>query len=93
MSKTANTDESFKFNVAVSTTLNKNAKEFGKAHMFDGKEETCWNSDQGEKQYIKLNFKNNPITFKKVSLISQGGFCPRVGTITVNGEMSHDFEM
>lgn len=26
--------------------LNNDGKQFGKQHMFDGSEETCWNSDQ-----------------------------------------------
>lgn len=26
--------------------LNRDVKEYGKKFMFDGKEETCWNSDQ-----------------------------------------------
>lgn len=26
--------------------LNRDVKQFGKKHMFDGNEETCWNSDQ-----------------------------------------------
>lgn len=29
----------------VSSTLGKDVKNFGKANMIDGKEETCWNSD------------------------------------------------
>ena len=30
---------------SVSSTLNKNTKEYGKKHLFDNKDETCWNSD------------------------------------------------
>ncbi|NWW44381.1 NR2CA protein, partial [Pedionomus torquatus] len=30
----------------VSSVLNRDVKQFGKKHMFDGSEETCWNSDQ-----------------------------------------------
>lgn len=26
--------------------LNRDVKQFGKKHMFDANEETCWNSDQ-----------------------------------------------
>ena len=26
--------------------LNGNRKDYGPAHMFDGEEDTCWNSDQ-----------------------------------------------
>ncbi|RLV64056.1 hypothetical protein DV515_00017640 [Chloebia gouldiae] len=30
----------------VSSVLNRDVKHFGKQHLFDGSEETCWNSDQ-----------------------------------------------
>ena len=30
----------------VSSTLNRDTKQFGKKFLFDGREETCWNSDQ-----------------------------------------------
>ncbi|MGH0192208.1 UNVERIFIED_CONTAM: hypothetical protein FKN15_005316 [Acipenser sinensis] len=30
----------------VSSVLNRDVKQFGKKHMFDSNEETCWNSDQ-----------------------------------------------
>ena len=30
----------------VSSVLNRNSKQYGKKFMFDGQEETCWNSDQ-----------------------------------------------
>lgn len=30
----------------VSSVLNRNTRQFGKKHMFDQDEETCWNSDQ-----------------------------------------------
>ena len=46
------------FQIAVSSVLNKNAKEFGKKHLTDGKAETCWNSDQGTPQFVKVNFKD-----------------------------------
>lgn len=31
--------------IGVSSVLNKNAKEYGKKFLYDGKDETCWNSD------------------------------------------------
>ena len=34
------------FNVRVSSVLNRDVKQFGKQFMFDGDDETCWNSDQ-----------------------------------------------
>lgn len=30
----------------VSSVLNRNSRQFGKKHLFDQDEETCWNSDQ-----------------------------------------------
>ena len=30
----------------VSSTLNRDTKQFGKKYLFDGNNETCWNSDQ-----------------------------------------------
>ena len=30
----------------VSSVLNRDVKQFGKKFMFDGEEDTCWNSDQ-----------------------------------------------
>ena len=30
----------------VSSTLNRDVKQFGKKFLFDGDDETCWNSDQ-----------------------------------------------
>ena len=30
----------------MSSVLNRDVKQFGKKFMFDGEEETCWNSDQ-----------------------------------------------
>uniref|UniRef100_A0A2K5S0U0 Nuclear receptor 2C2 associated protein n=2 Tax=Cebidae TaxID=9498 RepID=A0A2K5S0U0_CEBIM len=30
----------------VSSVLNRNTRQFGKKHLFDQNEETCWNSDQ-----------------------------------------------
>ena len=30
----------------VSSVLNRDVRQFGKSFMFDGDDETCWNSDQ-----------------------------------------------
>ena len=42
----------------VSSVLNRDNKQFGKSHMFDGKEDTCWNSDE---VCIVLVYHINPI--------------------------------
>ena len=35
-----------KAKISVSTVLNRDAKEYGKAYLLDDNEDTCWNSDQ-----------------------------------------------
>ena len=52
--------------------------------MFDGKEDTCWNSDQGLPQHITIKFEQ-PQGIKGVRYIGQGGFCPREVVIWVDG--------
>lgn len=42
--------------ISVSSVLSKNAKEYGKKHLYDGKEETCWNSDAGLPQSITVKY-------------------------------------
>ena len=32
--------------ISVSSVLDRNAKEYGKQFLYDGREDTCWNSDQ-----------------------------------------------
>ena len=63
--------------VKVSTTLFNNATEYGKQLMFDGKEDTCWNSAEGNLQYVFLVFEKL-VKINKVEIIFQGGFCPKV---------------
>jgi hypothetical protein len=39
----------------VSSVLNRDTKSYGKNFLCDGKEETCWNSDQvGYEIYLQL---------------------------------------
>ena len=45
------------FRSKVSSVLNRNVKEFGKKHLFDGNEDTCWNSEQGSPQWIHIVFE------------------------------------
>ena len=42
------------FVVKVSSVLNRNVKEFGKQFLFDDREDTCWNSEQGTPQLIQV---------------------------------------
>jgi hypothetical protein len=62
----------------VSSTLTKDVKNFGKAFMIDGKDETCWNSDTGIPQWICYGpisgSKGESVELESISLIFQGGF-------------------
>lgn len=70
--------------------LNRDVKQFGKKFMFDSNEETCWNSDQGDCQWVMLEF---PLSVKvsELKVQFQGGFsaktcrlegCPKEGDLT-----------
>ena len=66
--------------VRVSSVLNKDVKQFGKQHLTDEDDETCWNSDQGLTQSITVQFKNDVIV-SEILIRFQGGFS--AGLITV----------
>ncbi|XP_059399183.1 nuclear receptor 2C2-associated protein-like [Carassius carassius] len=57
----------------VSSVLNRDVRQFGKKFMFDCNEETCWNSDQGESQWVVLEFPQ-PVKVSELRLQFQGGF-------------------
>lgn len=57
----------------VSSVLNKDSKQFGKLHLFDGDDETCWNSDQGSPQWILLEF-DEEVGVNALHIQFQGGF-------------------
>ncbi len=61
------------FQCRVSSVLNRNVKEFGKKFLFDGREDTCWNSDQGSPQWIQISFEEAK-TISEIQLMFQGGF-------------------
>lgn len=61
------------FQCRVSSVLNRNVKEFGKKYLFDGREDTCWNSDQGSPQWIQITFEEVK-TISEIKLMFQGGF-------------------
>jgi len=65
------------FSAKVSSVLNKNVKEFGKQFLFDGREDTCWNSDQGSPQTILISFQKPHAKIGQLQIQFQGGF---VGT-------------
>ncbi|NWR39010.1 NR2CA protein, partial [Tachuris rubrigastra] len=64
----------------VSSVLNRDAKQFGKQHMFDASEETCWNSDQGTCQWVTLDFPR-PVRVSQLHVQFQGGFSSRLCTL------------
>jgi hypothetical protein len=45
--------------------------------MFDGNEETCWNSDQGTMQSILLDFQRR-VAIKEIHITFQGGFAAKL---------------
>ena len=70
--------------VSVSSVLQKNHREYGKKHLYDGKPETCWNSDQGLPQSITVKYAE-PKTLSKIQMVSQGGFCPKEIVVYFDG--------
>ncbi|XP_054031101.1 nuclear receptor 2C2-associated protein [Dryobates pubescens] len=64
----------------VSSVLNRDGKRFGKQHMFDASEETCWNSDQGTSQWVALEFPGS-VKVSQLHLQFQGGFSSRLCTL------------
>ncbi|XP_042273337.1 nuclear receptor 2C2-associated protein isoform X1 [Thunnus maccoyii] len=57
----------------VSSVLNRDVKQYGKKYMFDCNEETCWNSDQGECQWVTLEFPQ-AVRVSQLKVQFQGGF-------------------
>ena len=45
--------------------------------MFDGNDESCWNSHQGSPQWIILEFKKK-MKIYAVNIMFQGGFAGKV---------------
>ncbi|XP_027520131.1 nuclear receptor 2C2-associated protein isoform X1 [Corapipo altera] len=64
----------------VSSVLNRDVKQFGKQHMFDASEETCWNSDQGTCQWVTLDFPR-PVKVSQLQVQFQGGFSSQLCTL------------
>ncbi|CAI9169485.1 unnamed protein product [Rangifer tarandus platyrhynchus] len=64
----------------VSSVLNRNTRQFGKKHLFDQDEETCWNSDQGPSQWVTLEFPQC-VCVSQLQIQFQGGFSSRQGRL------------
>ncbi|XP_030640440.1 nuclear receptor 2C2-associated protein [Chanos chanos] len=71
----------------VSSVLNRDVKQFGKKFMFDSNEETCWNSDQGDSQWVVLEFPQ-PVRVSELRLQFQGGFSGK--TCRLKGSLKED---
>ena len=85
----------------VSSTLNRDTKQFGKKYLFDGQNETCWNSDQVNNNRVicsKFNslwFKGSPqwvslefeqqVSVSAFSLQFQGGFVGKECEVETEG--------
>uniref|UniRef100_T1IWQ7 F5/8 type C domain-containing protein n=1 Tax=Strigamia maritima TaxID=126957 RepID=T1IWQ7_STRMM len=59
--------------LAVSSVLNKDVKQFGKKYIFDNRDDTCWNSDQGSPQWILIEFPS-AVEIREIHIQFQGGF-------------------
>ncbi|XP_032778226.2 nuclear receptor 2C2-associated protein [Daphnia magna] len=60
----------------VSSVLGREVKSYGKQFLFDGCNETCWNSDQGTPQWIAVQFvKDMAVTHFEIQF--QGGFAAK----------------
>lgn len=59
--------------LAVSSVLHKDTQLYGKAFLFDGNPETCWQSDSGTSQWILVEFKE-PLKIASMRIQFQGGF-------------------
>ncbi|XP_054982882.1 nuclear receptor 2C2-associated protein [Sorex araneus] len=64
----------------VSSVLNRNTRLFGKKHLFDQVEETCWSSDQGPAQWVTLEFPQC-VRVSQLRIQFQGGFSCRRGRL------------
>nr|CDS25708.1 nuclear receptor 2C2 associated protein [Hymenolepis microstoma] len=75
--------------VTVSSVLNKNTQLYGKQFLFDGKPDTCWQSDSGAYQWIRLSF-TNPTKLASLDLQFQGGFVAEEATLQLWNDPKDD---
>ena len=61
------------FPFRVSSTYGRDIKSYGKQYLIDGSDETCWNSDSGDIQWIDLKFSDS-VSVAFIQLLFQGGF-------------------
>jgi len=76
------------FEVKVSSVLNRQVREYGKMYMFDGREDTCWNSDQGTPQWIRIEFgEDDERQIDRVEFMFQGGFAGKTCWMEVSQDL------
>jgi len=75
------------FEIKVSSVLNRQVREYGKMFMFDGREDTCWNSDQGTPQWIRIEFGGQELEIAEVQFMFQGGFAGKTCWVEISKDM------
>lgn len=72
--------------IRVSSVLDKDVRSFGKHHLTDGNEDTCWNSNQGIPQWIHVEFADLVLP-TDLWLQFQGGFAGREMHLELQGPL------
>jgi hypothetical protein len=74
--------------IKVSSTLNRDAKSYGKKFLTDGSLETCWNSDKGTQQWISVELPEAH-HINAICIMFQGGFAAsKIEFVTSEGTTS-----
>lgn len=74
-----------KFECRVSTVMNKDSRNYGKQFMYDDYDDTCWYSDAGLPQWIRITFeKTNTISGFEIQF--QGGFAGKVCLVNIDDD-------
>ena len=67
--------------------INRDVKQFGKVFMFDGKEDTCWNSDRGSPQSVTVELPS-AASVELLEIRFQGGFATREGALLAGSDVN-----
>lgn len=76
--------------VECSSVLDDDYNSYGPSLMFDGREDTCWNSDGGENQFLVIEFPSI-VDIHSISLVFQGGFVGRQGKLLIANDDDADW--
>jgi hypothetical protein len=57
----------------ASSVLKRNVKLYSPSYVFDGRDDTCWNSDAGSPQYLECEFEV-AVDIDHIGVVFQGGF-------------------